>query len=535
MLLHPFSPTPAVNDFVPMPSVDSLSRRAHWSAGQPISYLMHMALARPSLISLAAGFVDQQSLPVEPTRQALDAILSDPVAARSALQYGTTHGYHLLREQILARLVAADRTEGGSIALDQVVLTAGSNELLHVVCDSLLDPGDIVLLARPTISCSSECWPILAPGRSESPATSRVSSPNRWTKCFGRWLRGELSHVKAVYVTSYFDNPRSVSLAADRRAAVVDIVRRWSTDRTIYILEDTAYRELRYAGPDLPSLCAFDEGGDTVVCTGTFSKSFSPGIRVGWGVLPKALVAPVLNQKGNIDFGSPNFSQHLISKVLELDLYDSHVAALRNTYREKLNAMLAACDEHLAPLGVQYRRPTGGLYVWAEMPDGIDTGSEGTLFARALEAGVLYVPGSYCYPSEGPPAAANTMRLEFWSAVAREHPSRNLVARGRPEVGDRLALNRKRHGRHAPHRPLSPAAVRLGVYRVLLQPVRAVYRRRRPGEPRGVPVARCQDRRPGRHAGRVLWLSHDLVLRSHQRCAHADRRHVHACLAATAQ
>ncbi len=433
MLLHPFSPVPAVNDFVPMPSGDSLSRRAHWSAGQPISYLMHMALARPSLISLAAGFVDQHSLPVEPTSKALDAILKDPVAARAALQYGTTHGYHLLREQILARLVAADRTAGGSTSLDQVVLTAGSNELLHVVCDSLLDPGDIVLVGAPNYFVFLGMLANLGARSVGVVSDEQGVVPESLDEVLRRLAaRGELSRVKAVYVTSYFDNPRSVTLAADRRTAVVEIVRRWSTDRPIYILEDTAYRELRYSGPDLPTLRAFDEAGETVVCTGTFSKSFSPGIRVGWGVLPKPLVEPVMNQKGNIDFGSPNFSQHLISKVLELGLYEPHVESLRSMYRDKLNAMLAACDEHLAPLGVRYRRPAGGLYVWAEMPDGIDTGSEGPLFARALDAGVLYVPGSYCYPSEGPTAPANTMRLSFGVQ------SRENIKRGISLLGDAL-------------------------------------------------------------------------------------------------
>jgi 2-aminoadipate transaminase len=414
MLLHPFSPTSAVNEFLPVPSDDSLSRRAQWSAGQPISYLMHMALARPSLISLAAGFVDQHSLPLEPTRKALDAIFGDPVAARAALQYGTTHGYHHLREQIVDRLLAADGGRPGSIAVEQVVLTAGSNELLHVVCDSLLDPDDIVLVGAPNYFVFLGMLANLGARSVGVASDQRGLVPEALDEALRTLAaRGELSRVKAVYVASYFDNPRSITLAAERRPALVEIVRRWSKDHTIYILEDTAYRELRYAGQDVPSIRSFDESGETVVCTGTFSKSFSPGVRVGWGVLPKPLAQAVLNQKGNIDFGSPNFSQHLISKVLELGLLEPHVASIQKTYREKLSAMLGACDEHLAPLGVRYQRPSGGLYVWAEMPDEIDTGTDGELFQRAMEAGVLYVPGSYCYPSEGTPTPLNTMRLSF--------------------------------------------------------------------------------------------------------------------------
>jgi 2-aminoadipate transaminase len=191
-------------------------------------------------------------------------------------------------------------------------------------------------------------------------------------------------------------------------------VKRYSTAGPIYILEDTAYRELRYAGDDAPSLRAYDEGGETVVCTGTFSKSFSPGIRVGWGVLPRALVDPVLAAKGNIDFGSPNFNQHVLAKVLDLGLYEPHVETLRATYRIKLSAMLAAADEHLAPIhGLRYQRPKGGLYVWLELPEHIDTGNDGELFHRALDAGVIYVPGRYCYSAEGETPRDNTIRLSF--------------------------------------------------------------------------------------------------------------------------
>jgi 2-aminoadipate transaminase len=164
----------------------------------------------------------------------------------------------------------------------------------------------------------------------------------------------------------------------------------------------------------VPSLRAYDAEGDTVVCTGTFSKSFSPGIRVGWGVLPRALLDPVLAAKGNIDFGSPNFNQHVMAKVFELGLYEPHVVNLRAKYRVKMAAMLEAADEHLSPIpGVWYERPKGGLYVWLKLPDHVDAGAGGQLFNLALETGVIYVPGRYCYPNEGETPRDNTIRLSF--------------------------------------------------------------------------------------------------------------------------
>ena len=133
-----------------MPNVKSLSQRTRWAEGQPISQLMSQALANPNLISLAAGFVDQETLPAEPTRKAIDAIFADAEESLAALQYGTTHGYPPLRECLREQIIQQDGLSRDAVSIDQVVVTAGSNQLLHLVSESLLDPGDIVLCAAPT-------------------------------------------------------------------------------------------------------------------------------------------------------------------------------------------------------------------------------------------------------------------------------------------------------------------------------------------------------------------------------------------------
>ncbi len=395
----------------------SFSQRASWAEGQPISELMARALANPDLISLAAGFVDQQSLPVTPTWTALEAIFADRNAARAALQYGTTPGYPPLRELLLYHALQADglsRAES-RLSIEQVVVTAGSNQLLHLVGESLLDPGDIVLCAAPTylvflgtlgnIGARSVGVAVDADGMIPAALEDSLRRLEQG---------GQLPRVKAIYLVPYFDNPCGITTSAERRGQIVEIAKRWSRAGKIHVIEDAAYRQLRYSGDDTPSARTFDDEGDTVIVAGTFSKSFSPGIRVGWGILPKHLVEPVCNQKGNIDFGSPNFSQHLMAKVLELGLFEPHVKQLRAGYRPKLRAMLDAAQQHLAPLpGVSWDEPTGGLYVWARLPENIDTGPAGTLFDTAIREGVLYVPGEYCYPSEGEPVRKNTIRLSF--------------------------------------------------------------------------------------------------------------------------
>ena len=130
--------------------------------------------------------------------------------------------------------------------------------------------------------------------------------------------------------------------------------------------------------------------------------------------LPTALVGPVCDVKGNLDFGSPNFNQHLMARVLSSGRFPAHVESVREGYRVKLAAMLEAADEFLGPLAdVRWRRPTGGLYVWVELPERIETGPSGALFDAALREGVLYVPGEYAYPQEGQPVRKNAMRLSF--------------------------------------------------------------------------------------------------------------------------
>jgi 2-aminoadipate transaminase len=118
--------------------------------------------------------------------------------------------------------------------------------------------------------------------------------------------------------------------------------------------------------------------------------------------------------KGNIDFGSPNFSQHVMARVLQQRLHEPHLETIRAGYRAKMQAMLEAAEEHFSRLpGVAWRRPDGGLYVWATLPEGLDAGPSGRLFDRAIAEGVLYVPGEFGYPPEGEPARKNTMRLSF--------------------------------------------------------------------------------------------------------------------------
>jgi 2-aminoadipate transaminase len=440
-----------------MANRESLSRRAAQLHSETlVSALMARALGQPNLVSLAVGFVDHETLPVEATRRAMERIWADAPLARAALQYGTTPGHRPLCEALLDRMLAADRRSAAemNLSIDDLVLMPGSNQLLFLLGDILLDPGDIVICAAPTYYVYLGALMNLGARAIGVESDAEGVIPEAIETQLARLhAAGELDRVKAIYLTSYYDNPRAVTIPAGRRARLVEIAKRWSRrhsprryserseessalrnsgkilrcaqndtccaqndtcGRQIYLIEDAAYRELRYQGDDLPSMRSFDAEGDTVIYAGTFSKSYSPGIRVGWAVLPAALRAPVLAEKGNIDFGSPHFNQVLMAEVLRSGLFDQHVRELRVQYRAKTDAILAAAEEYLRPIGgVDWVRPGGGLYLWVTLPEGIDAGMEGPLFDRAVAEGVLYVPGQYCYPPEGQPAARNTLRLSF--------------------------------------------------------------------------------------------------------------------------
>jgi 2-aminoadipate transaminase len=376
---------------------------------------MAQALANPDLISLAAGFVDTATLPIHPTQSAFQEIFADDVSARRALQYGSTLGDPELRADLLQRSLAPAGGTSDQRTIDQVLITSGSNQLLHLVSEVLFDPGDIVLCASPTYLVFLGTLANLGV-RSVGVATDEQGLiPEAIEEQLRRFQSdGQLDRVKAIYAVPYFDNPRGVTMPAARTSAIIELVKRAPVRHRIFVIADEAYRELRYAGAEVPSALSLDDEGDTVILAGTFSKSYSPGIRLGWGVLPRNLVRPVSEVKGNIDFGSPNLNQVLMRQILRRGSFDRHVAHIRATYAEKLATMLAAADEHLAPLPtVKWTRPDGGLYLWVELAPEIDSGPSGVLLERAIEMGVLYVPGQYAYAQEGKPAARNTMRLSF--------------------------------------------------------------------------------------------------------------------------
>ncbi|MFN0197026.1 MAG: PLP-dependent aminotransferase family protein [Planctomycetaceae bacterium] len=401
----------------PKPVLSKFSQRRTWASDQPIGYLMQQAVENPQCISLAAGLVDPVTLPAGIVARAVADVLNHESPAREALQYGTTQGCERLRRQIvnlLSQLEHAPETDF-SPSLGNILLTTGSQQLLSLVAEVLFDPGDICLVAAPTyfaflgtlagvgarvISIDSD-----HDGMNIEALEAELSRLDR---------AGELPRVKLIYVVDYFDNPAGSTLSLDRRHTLLDAARRWSRDHRILILEDAAYRELHYDGPDLPSIWSLDDRREHVILAQTFSKSFSPGLRVGYGIVPRELVGPLSDRKGNEDFGSSHFNQQLLASVIDGGDYQKHVEGLRVRYRKKRDAMLRAAEKYFADVPqTSWVKPAGGLYVWMAVPPQIDTSFQGPLFRRAVDSGVMYVPGDFSFAGPHASRPHQFMRLSF--------------------------------------------------------------------------------------------------------------------------
>ena len=396
----------------------ALSQRRDWAADQSISFLMQQGLENRDVISLAAGFVDETTLPVELVRDAMQAILDDQKLGQTALQYAATAGDPQLRELFIQHLARLERCDVQSLGItsDQLVVTSGSQQFLHHLSDLLFDPGDICLVAAPTY------FVFLGTLNGVGARTIAVESDQDGMKmdALEEQLRlieqaGELDRVKLIYLVSSFENPSGTTLAESRRQQVVEIAKRWSKQHRILILEDAAYRELRYSGEDPTSIWGFDIGHEHVVLAQTFSKSFSPGIRMAYGVIPRDLIQPMQDVKGNFDFGSPSISQQILVQTLQTEFYAAHVLKLQTAYAAKRDAMLTAADKYFSDIpGCSWLQPSGGLYVWMSVPDEVDTGYSGELFRCATkEHKVMYVPGSISYPPGSSLQRHNEMRLSF--------------------------------------------------------------------------------------------------------------------------
>ncbi|MGA9779726.1 MAG: PLP-dependent aminotransferase family protein [Limisphaerales bacterium] len=418
----------------------ALSVMGRRTAPPPISWLMQAALSRPKLISLAAGFTDNATLPVKISRQVLNRVLRSPKTGQPALQYGITTGETNLRQLTARHLQKLDQSSSSSSSSlerksrtrtknededekshswECTMITGGSQQLLYMTLEALCDEGDTVLVEDPTYFVFLSI--LQSRGlRARGVRLERDGLDLAHLEIVLQRLKksGELRRVKALYLISYFHNPTGVTTSFEKKRGILKLLKKFerAAGHPIYLIEDAAYRELRFKGPDTKSALTVPGAVDRVIYTGTYSKPYAPGVRVGFGLLPEPLFTAVQHIKGNHDFGTANLLQQLLAGELETGLYDRHVAKIEKRYGQKARVMKQALAEHFPP-NVEIWESSGGLYFWVRLPRNVSTGVKSKVFRTALKNDVLYVPGEICYaddPSRRKPD--HEMRLSFGSA-----------------------------------------------------------------------------------------------------------------------
>jgi len=405
-----------MGDQKPISPAPSLSAKAKRTQESPISALIAAAVADPNLISFAAGLVDPLTLPVDECAAITRKIFADRPRAQTALQYDTTLGLKALRHELLAHLEKLDGKPAKAMGLtaDDIVLTTGSQQTLYLIGDCLIDPGDIVIASNPSYFVFTGTLQSLGAVVKTVPADEDGMDVEAVAQLLQKIeSEGQLNRVKFIYTTSFFDNPTGLTLSLPRRKRLLEIARQFSRHHRILILEDAAYRELRYDGEAQPSIKSFDEHNEFTILTQTFSKPFAPGLKLGYTAMPHSLLEAVLHQKGNHDFGSANICQQIALEAMRDGSYVKHLEVLKTEYRKKRDVMIESLKRHMPP-AVYWTHPHGGLYIWLTLPQSIDTARESRMFKECVAHGVLYVPGDYCFqPDEAGNLPRNHLRLSF--------------------------------------------------------------------------------------------------------------------------
>jgi len=342
--------------------------------------------SQPDVISFAGGMPAPELFPLKEIEQACIKVLREQ--GSSALQYSISEGYVPLREFIVRKM----GRYGIVASVDNVLITTGSQQALDLVSRVLLDPGDVIIIEAPTFVGALQSF--------RAYQASYASVPLDDDGMLVDVLEQKIveTHPKFMYVLPNFHNPGGVTLSRDRRERLVSLARQYG----VPILEDDPYGELRFEGENIEPLVVISAKqngqqsgyfeGD-VIYMSTFSKTLSPGLRLGWVVAPVEVLKKLVQAKQGADLHTSTFDQMMAYEVMADGFLDQHVLKIRETYRQRRDAMLAALEEHF-PVGATWTHPQGGLFLWVKLPEGVDSLD---LINEAVEQKVAFVPGTAFY------------------------------------------------------------------------------------------------------------------------------------------
>ncbi len=345
---------------------------------------------RPGIISFAGGLPSPRTFPVDAFAEACTKVLRNDGAA--ALQYAASEGYGPLREQVAAGLP-------WTVDPAQVLITTGSQQGLDLVAKVLIDAGSRILVETPTYLGALQAFTPMEPtvhsvaSDADGPVLADLQAQ----------IGQGPDRARFIYLLPNFQNPTGRTITEARRAALSAEAQALG----LPIVEDNPYGDLWFDTPPPAPLTARNPDG--CVYLGSFSKVLAPGLRLGFLVAPKGIYPKLLQAKQAADLHSPSFNQRMVSEVMQGGFLDRHVPTIRALYKAQRDAMLQALQRDM-PHGVQWNSPDGGMFLWAQLPPGLNAVD---LLPKAVDAGVAFVPGAAFYASA---PDARTLRLSFVTA-----------------------------------------------------------------------------------------------------------------------
>ncbi|MFR4400784.1 MAG: PLP-dependent aminotransferase family protein [Peptococcus niger] len=330
--------------------------------------------AKPDIISFAGGLPAPELFPVDQWKAAVNKVLDEK--GRQALQYGPTEGYLPLREQIVHRM---NKVGVKDAKPDDFLILSGSQQGLDFMAKAFIDPGDQIIVESPTYLGALNAFKAYEP----SFLDVELDADGMRMDILEERLKNN-DRVKFIYVISDFQNPSGKTWTMERRKKLIELANKYD----VAILEDNPYGELRFEGEIQPSLKSLDTEG-RVVFMGTFSKVFSPGVRLGWFCASPELLDKFNKIKQGADLQSSTISQMELAQFLEDNDLEAHIAEIIKVYGKRKNVMVDAMTKYF-PEGVTFTNPEGGLFLWVELPEYMNARD---LAVKAIEQKVAYVPG----------------------------------------------------------------------------------------------------------------------------------------------
>ncbi|ACP38761.1 aminotransferase-like domain-containing protein [Saccharolobus islandicus] len=367
-----------------------------------------------NVISLAGGLPDPQTFPVEEIKKIVDDVLLNN--ADKALQYTATAGISEFRKE----LVNLSRLRGIS-GIDErnVFVTVGSQEALFMLFNILLDPGDNVIVEAPTYLAALNAMRTRKPNFISITVTERGPNLDELERKI-RNTHNDGKKIKLMYVIPTAQNPAGTTMSTEDRKRLLEIASKYD----FLIFEDDAYGFLVFEGESPPPIKAFDKEG-RVIYTSTFSKILAPGLRLGWVIAHEDFIKEMELYKQNVDLHTPSFSQYIAMEAIRRGVIQNNLPKIRRVYKEKRDVILEAIETYF-PKDARWTRPVGGMFVFAWLPEKIDTTK---MLEKALQRGVAYVPGSSFYADY---SGKNTMRINF------SFPKKEELVEGIRRLGDTI-------------------------------------------------------------------------------------------------